>query len=63
MMLARKYIVVVLVFAATIAGCTKGYAPEEHLSAKEQYDQVWKIIRYIARAPENVTFQERFYKG
>jgi hypothetical protein len=44
-------------------GCTKGYGPAEHLTAQQQYEQVWKIIRYLAKAPENVTFEERFYKG
>lgn len=44
-------------------GCSKGYNPDEHLSAQDQYNQIWKIIRYLARAPENVTPQERFYNG
>ena len=46
-----------------LIGCSKGYAPDEHLSPQQQTDNVWKIIRYLARAPENVTFEERFYKG
>lgn len=52
-----------LCLAAIMASCTKGYAPEEHLSAGDQYNQVYKIIRYLARAPENLTFEERFYKA
>ena len=46
-----------------LLGCSKGYNPEDHLSVQEQYDQVWKIIRYLARAPENVSGPERFYRG
>ena len=42
-----------------LGGCSKGYNPDEHLTVQEQYDQVWKIIRYLAKAPENVTAQEK----
>jgi hypothetical protein len=46
-----------------VGACTKGYSPGEHLSAEDQYNQVYKIIRYLARPPENLTFEERFYKA
>src|SRR5689334_18607333 len=52
-----------IVFILVVGACSKGYNPDEHLSAQEQYDQVWKIIRYLAKAPENVTAQEKFYAG
>jgi hypothetical protein len=48
---------------AAMASCKKGYGPAEHLSAEDQYNQVYKVMRYMGRAPENVTFEERFYKG
>ncbi len=41
----------------------KGYHPDEHLTMKQQDAVVWALIRYVARAPEGLTFQERFYKG
>ncbi len=53
---------IVLVSLLMIA-CGKDYKPSSHLSAKEEYDMMWKMIRYIGRAPENTTMQERFYKG
>lgn len=43
--------------------CSKGYDPNEWLTPQEQYDKVWKVIRYVGRAPENLTMPERFYKG
>lgn len=46
-----------------VSGCTKSYTPADHLSEKEQYDLQWKIIRYLGRAPEGLTFDERFYKA
>jgi hypothetical protein len=57
----RRFFFLLVLF--TCAGCSKSYDPADHLSAQEQYNQVWKIIRYMARPPENVTFPERFYKG
>jgi hypothetical protein len=59
-MVRFQFFIVCLVL---IAGCKKGYDPAEHLTAEEEYDQVWKIIRYLAKPPENLTFKERFYKG
>jgi hypothetical protein len=50
-------------FILSLCGCQKDYDPKSHLSAQEQYDQVWKMIRYLAKPPENLTFEERFYKG
>ena len=52
-----------VLFVLFLSGCQKDYNPESHLSPQEQYDQVWKIIRYLAKPPENLTFEERFYKG
>lgn len=46
-----------------LTACQKSYDPAEYLTPQEQYDNMWKIIRYIGRAPENLTMQERFYKG
>jgi hypothetical protein len=54
--------ILLFVFCSLIS-CTKDYNPDAHLSPQEQYDNVWKIIRYLAHAPENLTFEERFYKG
>jgi len=53
----------VLCLGLLMTACTKGYGPEEHLSASEQYDRVYLVIRYLGRAPENITFEERFYSA
>lgn len=55
-----KYIVFVCL---VLMSCSKGYTPSEHLSAKEQDELMWKIIRYLAKPPEGLTKPERFYKG
>jgi hypothetical protein len=57
-MKARLILLVLL-----LSSCQKNYDPGASLTAEEQYTQVWKIIRYIGRAPENTTMPERFYKG
>lgn len=58
----RTYLII-LIASGLFLGCTKDYAPDSYLSAQEQYDQMWKIIRYLGKPPENLTFEERFYKG
>jgi hypothetical protein len=47
-----------------LAACTgRSYKPADHLTAREQDELLWTIIRYIGRAPEGITTQEKFYKG
>lgn len=58
-----RLICILSVLSFSFISCKKDYNPDSHLSPQEQYDQVWKIIRYMARPPENLTFEERFYKG
>lgn len=41
--------------------CSNDYNPSSHLDAKEQDATMNKIIRYMAKAPEGLTMQERFY--
>jgi hypothetical protein len=54
----------VMFIALLLISCgSKDYSPSSHLTPKEEYDNVWKIIRYIGRAPENLTMPERFYNG
>lgn len=55
-----KYIVIVCL---ALISCAKGYKPSEYLSAKQQDEMMWKIIRYLAKPPEGLTKPERFYKG
>lgn len=57
-MKARLIILVLL-----LSSCQKDYNPSSWLTPEEQYNNVWKVIRHIGRAPENLTTQERFYKG
>ncbi len=49
---------------ALIAGAcsTKNdYTVSAHLTPQQQDEMMWKIIRYVGRAPEGLTFEERFY--
>jgi hypothetical protein len=59
-----KQIIFVGIFIALIAGAcsTKNnYVVSAHLTPQQQDEIMWKIIRYIGRAPEGLTFEERFY--
>lgn len=58
-----KPIFITLAFLFFLTGCKKSYTPGDHLSEKEQYNLQWKIIRYLGRAPDGLTFKERFYKA
>ena len=58
-----KFRLLCLLSILLLTSCQKDYNPDSHLSPQEQYDQVWKIIRFISKPPENLTFEERFYKG
>lgn len=53
----------VILVATVLFACSKGYDPNEWLTPQEQYDNMWKAVRYFGRAPENLTMQERFYNG
>lgn len=45
-----------------LAACTRNdYTVSEHLSPQQQDEMMWKIIRYVGRAPDGLTFEERFY--
>jgi hypothetical protein len=55
--------VLIAVLAVAPVACKPSYNPDDHLSAREKYDFTWKIIRYVGRAPENLTMEERFYKA
>ncbi len=41
----------------------KDYNPTAHLSVPQQDQMMDKVIRYMAKAPEGIAFEERFYKG
>jgi hypothetical protein len=59
-----KRIVIAGFFLAIITGAcsTKNdYKVSTHLTPQQQDDMMWKIIRYVGRAPEGITFEERFY--
>ncbi|CAN5186380.1 hypothetical protein BH09BAC3_BH09BAC3_01540 [soil metagenome] len=61
-MKTSKYIVSLLILLCSCAG-KKDYNPATYLTAFEQVEVMTKIIRYMAKPPENLTFEERFYKG
>jgi hypothetical protein len=56
-------ILVLILFALAVSCKSKSYKPTDHLTAKEQDAIMWTIIRYVGRAPEGLTYPERFYKG
>jgi len=54
-----------LILSVLIVGAcsTKNnYQVSTHLTPQQQDEMMWKIIRYVGRAPEGLTFEERFYK-
>lgn len=50
-----------LVLIAGACSTKNNYQVSAHLTPQEQDEMMWKIIRYIGRAPEGLTFEERFY--
>jgi len=42
-------------------GTKNNYTVSEHLTPQQQDEAMWKIIRYVGRAPDGLTFEERFY--
>jgi hypothetical protein len=59
-----KRIIVAGIFIALFAGaCSKknNYEVGAHLTPQQQDEMMWSIIRYVGRAPEGLTFEERFY--
>lgn len=60
-----KHIIFIGIFIALATGAcsTKNnYEVSTHLTPQQQDEMMWKLIRYIGRAPEGLTFEERFYK-
>jgi len=59
----KKIIIVCLITGLIAGACTtkNNYQVSAHLTPQEQDDMMWKIIRYVGRAPEGLTFDERFY--
>lgn len=59
----RKILIGIFLALVVIACSTKNnYQVSAHLTPQQQDDMMWKIIRYVGRAPEGLTFEERFYK-
>jgi hypothetical protein len=52
-------IFIVLILGA--CNTKNNYQVSKHLTPQQQDEMMWKIIRYIGRAPEGLTFEERFY--
>jgi hypothetical protein len=55
-------VLVLLVLLAGACGTKNDYQVSTHLTPQQQDEMMWKIIRYVGRAPEGLTFEERFYK-
>lgn len=59
----RKLIVgILLVWMSGACSTKNNYQVSAHLTPQQQDEMMWKIIRYVGRAPEGLTFEERFYK-
>src|SRR6185436_5172703 len=60
-----KFLRTCLLFIFVVGGCQtrSGYEPERYLTTPEQEETMWKIIRYIARPPDGISREERFYKS
>ncbi len=58
-----KKVLVFYAFGALVVGCNKSYDPDNHLTVQEQDEMMSKVIRYISKAPEGISFKERFYKA
>lgn len=56
-------IVFILVLIAGACSTKNNYQVSSHLTPQQQDEMMWKIIRYVGRAPEGLTFEERFYKA
>ena len=60
----KKLSLIVSVVFFVFVGCTKkDYNPDSHLTVLEQDSIVWRIMRYVARPPDGLLYEERFYKG
>jgi hypothetical protein len=59
-----KNIIIAGIFLTFIAACStkNNYQVSTYLTPQQQDEMMWKIIRYVGRAPEGLTFEERFYK-
>jgi hypothetical protein len=51
----------ILVLIVTACSAKKEYSVSAHLTPDQQVVIMDKIIRYVGRAPEGLTFEERFY--
>jgi hypothetical protein len=54
-------IVFVLAIAAGACSTKNDYQVRTYLTPQQEDEMMWKIIRYVGRAPEGLTFEERFY--
>jgi len=52
-----------LLAIVSFGGCQKSYDPSSSLSAFEQDELMSKLIRYVAKSPEGLSDEERFYKA
>jgi hypothetical protein len=55
----KKIWIVLLIVVA--CSPKKEFSVNGHLTAAQQVEMMDKIIRYVGRAPEGLTFEERFY--
>ncbi|HCZ36890.1 MAG TPA: hypothetical protein DHV26_13295 [Cytophagales bacterium] len=59
----KKSIFTYIIITLIVGACSTehNYQVSAHLTPQEQDEMLWKIIRYVGRSPEGLTFDERFY--
>jgi hypothetical protein len=60
----KKIVMIAMILAFSVGACSikNNYQVSEHLTPQQQDEMMWKIIRYVGRAPEGISYEERFYK-
>lgn len=54
---------IVIAGALTLYACVQknDYTVDKYLNGKQKDENVWKIIRYVSKAPDGLLYEERFY--
>ena len=59
----KSYLLIFLCLLAISCRLGKDYNPAVHLSPAEQEEIMDKVLRYMAKPPDGISTEERFYRG
>ena len=59
----KSYLLIFLCLLAISCRLEKDYNPAVHLSPAEQEEIMDKVLRYMAKPPDGISTEERFYRG